>query len=67
MLSAGTIRPGERRKLFTWRLDECVNDRWGCIKSRALPPGTYTIKGRFKPKAAGAPALAETTFTIVAA
>jgi hypothetical protein len=67
LLSAETIRPGERRKLFTWRLDECVKDRWGCIKSRALPPGTYTIKGRFKPKDAGAPARAETTFTIVAA
>lgn len=67
LLSAETIRPGERRKLFTWRLDECVKDRWGCVKMRALPPGTYTVKGRFKPKAGGTPALAETTFTIVAA
>ena len=43
-----------------------MKDRWGCIKSRALPPGTYTIKGRFKPSRRST-ALAETTFTIVAA
>jgi len=67
LLAEETIRPGERKKLFTWSLDECVKDRWGCVRSRPLPPGTYTIKGRFKPRAAGAPALAETTFTIGAA
>ena len=67
LLAKQTIRPGERKRLFTWNLDECVKDRWGCVKSRPLPPGTYTIKGRFKPKAAGTPARAETTFTIVAA
>lgn len=67
LLSEETIEPGERKKLFTWRLDECVKDNWGCVKSRRLPPGTYTIRGRFEPRAAGPPALAETTFTIVAA
>jgi hypothetical protein len=61
-----TIRSGERKKLFTWKLDECVKDDWGCAKSRPLPPGTYTIKGRFMPKRAGRPARVETTFTIVA-
>jgi hypothetical protein len=67
LLDEETIGPGERTKLFTWRLDECVKDEWGCVKSRLLPPGTYTIKGRFKPKAAGTPARVVTTFTIVAA
>jgi hypothetical protein len=67
LLAEETIKPGERKTLFTWSLDECVKDRWGCIKSRPLPPGTYTIKGHFKPKAAGTPARVATTFTIVAA
>ena len=62
-----TIRPGERKKLFRWNLHECVKDEWGCQESRPLPPGTYTIKGRFKPKATGTAARAETTFRIVAA
>jgi hypothetical protein len=66
LLAEQTIRPGEHRKLFRWKLDECVKDRWGCLKSRPLPPGTYTIKGRFKPKTGGPPARVETTFTIVA-
>jgi hypothetical protein len=67
LLAEGPIRPGEAKNLFTWKLDECVKDRWGCMESRPLPPGTYRIRGRFKPKAGGAPARAETTFTIVAA
>jgi hypothetical protein len=61
-----TIRPGERTELFSWSLDECVKDDWGCVESRPLPPGTYTIKGRFKPKTAGPPARVETTLRIVA-
>ena len=67
LLSEEPIRPGERKRLFTWSLDECVKDDWGCVKSRLLPPGTYTIKGRFEPKTAGKPARVETTLTIVAA
>jgi hypothetical protein len=67
ILSEETIRPGERRKLFTWRLDECLKDQWGCVRSRPLPSGTYTIKGRFKSKDGGRPAGAEKTFEIVAA
>jgi hypothetical protein len=67
LLSEETIRPGERKKVFTWSLDECVKDDWGCVESRPLPPGTYTIKGRFKPWSSGTPARAESTFTIVAA
>ena len=61
------IRPGETKRLFGWGLDECVKDRWGCVRSRPLPPGMYTIKGRFKPAAGGRPAQAVTTFEIVAA
>ncbi len=60
-----TIRPGERKKLFRWRLDECVTDEWGCVESRPLPPGVYTIKGRFRRKGAGMPARVETTFRVV--
>jgi len=67
LLAEETIRPGERKKLFTWKLDECVKDAWGCVKSRPLAPGTYTIKGLFKPKFAGPRARVETTFRIVAA
>lgn len=67
LLAEETIRPGERKKLFTWKLDECVKDAWGCVKSRPLAPGTYTIKGLFKPKFSGPRARVETTFRIVAA
>lgn len=67
LLDDQTIKPGERRKLFTWRLDECVKDNWGCVKSEPLPPGTYTIRGRFELRSAGTPVRAEATFTIVAA
>jgi len=67
LLAEETIRPGERKKLFTWKLDECVKDAWGCVKSRPLAPGTYTIKGLFKPKFSGPRARVKTTFRIVAA
>jgi hypothetical protein len=66
ILAEETIRPGERKTLFRWKLDECLKDEWGCVESRPLPPGTYTIKGRFKPQAGGTPARAETSFRIVA-
>jgi hypothetical protein len=60
------IRPGERKKLFSWSLDECVKDRWGCVESRLLPPGVYTIKGRFMPATGGRPVRVKTTLRIVA-
>jgi hypothetical protein len=53
LLTRETIRSGERKKLFRWSLDECVRDQWGCVKSRLLPPGTYTIKGVSSPKLGG--------------
>jgi hypothetical protein len=61
------IRPGETKRLFNWGLDECVKDRWGCVRSRPLPAGTYTIAGRFKPKDGGAPVRAVKTFEILTA
>lgn len=66
LLAKETIRPGERKNLFRWKLDECVKDDWGCVESRPLAPGTYTIKGLFKPKLAGPGVRVETTFRIVA-
>jgi len=44
-----------------------VKDKWGCIRSRSLPTGTYTIEGRFRPVAGGPPVQAVTAFEIVAA
>ena len=41
------IEPGETVTLFEWKLDECVKDRWGCMKAERLDPGTYTMVGRF--------------------
>jgi hypothetical protein len=67
ILGKVAIRPGETKRLFTWSLDECVKDEWGCSRSRSLPPGTYTIEGRFRPAAGGAPVQAVTAFEIVAA
>jgi hypothetical protein len=65
LLAEERIRPGERKKLFSWSLNECVKDQWGCLESRPLPPGAYTIKGHFIPAAGGPPARVETTFRIV--
>ena len=59
------LRPGETAKLFTWRLDECVKDRWGCVKRLPLPAGTYTIRGRFRAIDGGPPARPEARFWIV--
>jgi hypothetical protein len=61
------IRPGETKRLFTWGLDECVKDLWGCVRGRPLSPGTYTISGRFKAAAGGPAVYAATTFEIEAA
>ncbi|HEV8571563.1 MAG TPA: hypothetical protein VGR49_00765 [Actinomycetota bacterium] len=67
ILSRVEIRPGEIKRLFVWDLDECVKDAWGCVKSRRLEPGTYTIRGRFRPVGQGPPARAQVTFEIQAA
>lgn len=58
------IAPGETVTLFTWHLDECLVDQWGCVESDALPPGTYTIEGTFEAAGGGPPAHARATFEI---
>jgi hypothetical protein len=64
ILGRAAIKPGETKRLFTWDLDECIKDVWGCQKSRPLRPGTYTIRGIFQQAGEGAPARAEATFEI---
>jgi hypothetical protein len=59
------LRPGQTATLFTWDLDECLQDDWGCSKEAPLPPGTYTIAGTFE-RVGGGSATAEGTFTITA-
>jgi hypothetical protein len=69
-----TIEPGETVTLFKWKADECVEDRWGCVKAEPLEPGTYRIAGRFPPgrsnngsgTASGRPVQVEAVFEIVA-
>ena len=67
------IHPGETRTLFSWGLDECVEDQWGCVKSEPLGPGTYRIRGEFHRPGRGGLAdpanktVAETTMTIIPA
>jgi hypothetical protein len=48
LLHEDVLRPGERVRLFGWKLDECVKDRWGCVRSESLEPGVYRLKGRFE-------------------
>jgi hypothetical protein len=59
------LRPGQTVTLFTWALEECVKDEWGCVKSEPLAPGTYTIAGEFKRTGGGDPVEARATFEIV--
>lgn len=59
------LTPGETVTLFEWSLDECLVDQWGCVESQALPPGRYTIEGRFKAVGGGPPARATATFEII--
>lgn len=47
------VPPGQTVTLFEWDLDECVDDRWGCRKTRDLPPGKYSMRGFFKPMGGG--------------
>lgn len=65
LISFSTIEPGETRSLFTWKLDECVKDNWGCVRSQPLVPGTYTIAGRFKASHGGS-VRASITFELLA-
>ena len=65
LIAYGTIKPGETKSLFKWKLDECVKDAWGCVRSRPLSPGTYTITGAFKPKNLGNSASASGSFELL--
>lgn len=44
------LAPGDEVLLFTWSLDECVVDNWGCSQAEPLPPGTYHLRGSFAVK-----------------
>ena len=65
LIAIEKIEPGETVTLFEWNLDECTKDRWGCVESEPLKPGTYTIEGTFRSADGGPPAHAEGTFAIV--
>jgi hypothetical protein len=64
LVGRARIGPGEVRELFRWRLDECIKDQWGCVKSRRLPPGRYAISGSFERAGRGKPAVATASFII---
>jgi len=66
LIAYGTIKPRETELLFKWNLDECVKDAWGCVRSRPLSPGTYTITGAFRPKNAGNSVSASSSFELLA-
>ena len=67
LISIAAIAPGETKLLFKWGLDECTRDAWGCVRSRPLEPGTYSIAGVFKAVESRTPARAEAMFTVTAA
>lgn len=58
------INPGETKTLFSWNLDECTNDQWGCLESEPLPPGQYTVSGSFKSVDGSQTATATDSFNI---
>jgi hypothetical protein len=59
------LDPGDTISLFTWGLEECLVDNWGCSESEALPPGRYRLSGTFRATPAGTPARVAGTITIV--
>ncbi len=65
IISYATIDPGETKVLFKWDLDACVKDQWGCVRSKPLAPGTYTITGAFKPVNSGHAAHASGSFELL--
>lgn len=65
MITYGTIKPGETKLLFEWKLDECVRDEWGCVRSKPLSPGPYTITGLFKPATSGKSVRAAFSFELL--
>ena len=67
LISRLEVRPGEERTLLSWRLDECVKDNWGCVKSERLPPGIYRLEGTFRRSDGGAVARPMIEFQILKA
>jgi hypothetical protein len=67
IITYGTIKPGETKPLFKWKLDECVRDEWGCVRSKPLSPGSYTITGLFKPATSGKSVTADVSFELLPA
>jgi len=65
LVTMADLPPGETAFLFFWSLDECIRDEWGCVKSRPLSPGAYTISGSFETKDGGDRTPVETTIEIV--
>lgn len=49
VLHFSEVAPGRTVQIFEWSLDECVEDRWGCVRSEPLPAGSYSIEGKFAP------------------
>ena len=64
LISTEVVGPGETVTLFRWNLDECTKDEWGCMRDEPLPPGTYTIGGRFRPVGGGRAVHTEASFEI---
>ena len=66
IIAPDAVEPGSTVTLFTWKLDECVKDEWGCQKERPLVPGTYTVRGSFEGADSGDRVRVEASFRIVA-
>ena len=66
IVAYGIIKPGETKPLFNWRLDECVRDAWGCVRTKPLSPGIYTISGLFKSPSSRNSARARSSFELLA-
>lgn len=51
LISEESLEPGDRTVLFTWEQQMCIKDRWGCIESVPVEPGTYRVVGEFSQSA----------------
>jgi hypothetical protein len=44
LANTAVLGPGEEVHVFTWGLDECTQDDWGCSESEPLPEGDYAVR-----------------------
>jgi hypothetical protein len=65
LITIQEVHPGQTVMLFTWKLNECLKDNWGCVKAEPLASGRYQVKARFRSADGGPPARATASFTIV--